>query len=310
VTRREILAFLQEGAVEFLTDPTNEDGSNLRGRLRRDVIPGLLRENPEWSRVLGRTATLLEDFDDFVRAEAARAVVGLRRPGSAGEMVLDGPSGRPYHRIVLSTILRNAMHGVNPSAEAGFESLDRLVRAWKSGGTEAVDLKGGVRISVDRDRVAIMRRDTDPAGPRSDRDGFAERVLPVPGAVALAPWEAALEAVEVTPAPRDARDSSDTVAWLDAQRVRSPLRVRTRRPGDRYRPLGLAGSAKVQDLMVDRKIPRRWRDVVPVVADADGILWIPGFRVDERTRISERTRTALCLRVAGHLPWLTEAMDE
>ena len=83
--------------------------------------------------------------------------------------------------------------------------------------------------------------------------------------------------------------------------------MRGRRPGDRYRPLGLSGSVKVQDLMTDRKIPRRMRDAVPVLADDRGILWIPGFRPDQRSRITERTRSALRVEVAGSLPWLAEA---
>jgi tRNA(Ile)-lysidine synthase len=83
------------------------------------------------------------------------------------------------------------------------------------------------------------------------------------------------------------------VAWFDARRIEFPLRVRGRSPGDRYRPIGLGGTAKVQDLMTDRKIPRESRDTLPVVADGRGILWIPGFRVDERARISERTTRAV-----------------
>jgi tRNA(Ile)-lysidine synthase len=73
--------------------------------------------------------------------------------------------------------------------------------------------------------------------------------------------------------------------------------VRSRKPGDRYRPLGLEGSAKVQDLFVDRKIPRGRRDGMPIVVDEAGILWVPGFPVDERGRITESTTTALKLEI-------------
>lgn len=57
--------------------------------------------------------------------------------------------------------------------------------------------------------------------------------------------------------------------------------VRGRRPGDRVRPVGVGGSKKLQDLLVDRKVPADQRDRVPVVTDAAGrIVWVPGHAVD------------------------------
>jgi tRNA(Ile)-lysidine synthase len=290
--------------VPYRVDPTNEDGSNLRSRLRRDVVPPLLRENPELARAIGRTATLLAALDDFVEDEARRGLAALRRPGATGELVLDGPAGRAYHRFVLSTILRNAIRGVSPAAEVGFDPLERLVRTWQANGVDRVDLPGGVSVRVEPERVVV-------GGRGGAAPGLAERDLPVPGSLPLDGLDASLRIEAVTPPPADAAArSSGTVAWLDAHEVRPPLRVRGRRAGDRYRPLGLPGSAKVQDLMVDRKIPRRLRDAIPVVVDGRGILWIPGFRVDARSRITGRTRTALRIEVTGRLPWAAEAESE
>ena len=66
-----------------------------------------------------------------------------------------------------------------------------------------------------------------------------------------------------------------------ASTVPTPLTVRGRRPGDRMRPAGLGGSKKLQDLLVDRKVPRRIRDLVPVVTDATGrIVWVAGQAAD------------------------------
>jgi tRNA(Ile)-lysidine synthetase-like protein len=63
--------------------------------------------------------------------------------------------------------------------------------------------------------------------------------------------------------------------------VPTPFTVRSRRPGDRLRPVGLGGSKKVQDLLVDRKVARGTRDLVPVVTDAAGrIVWVAGHAAD------------------------------
>lgn len=302
-TRAEVLAYLDARGLPFRRDPTNDDGSNLRSRLRRDVLPALVRERPELARIAGRTASLLADVDDFLAQAAAEGASALRRPGRSGELVLAGPAGRAYHRIVLSTILRNAVRSISPEAEPGYEALDRLVRAWKAGDTAGADLPGGVRVAVSREEVVVLAA-TIPAG----ASPLGSRALAVPGILRLDEIGASVRVESVSPPPDDAAgDRGIRVAWLDAAAVRPPLHVRGRRPGDRYRPRGLDGSAKVQDLMVDRKIPRRLRDSVPVVADASGIVWIPGFRVDDRIRITERTRTALRIEISGGLSWLAGA---
>ena len=64
--------------------------------------------------------------------------------------------------------------------------------------------------------------------------------------------------------------------WFDADVVRFPLTVRFRRPGDRIRPFGGAGRRKVQDVLVDAKVPRASRDRLPLVFEGDEVIWVPG----------------------------------
>jgi tRNA(Ile)-lysidine synthase len=87
------------------------------------------------------------------------------------------------------------------------------------------------------------------------------------------------------------------VAHLDADLVRQPLTVATRRPGDRMRPLGLPGLKRVQDILVDARVPRHLRDSLPIVSDAEEIVWIPGVTVADRKRVTTATRRQLHLEM-------------
>ncbi len=69
--------------------------------------------------------------------------------------------------------------------------------------------------------------------------------------------------------------------------------VRGWRSGDRFRPLGLAGSKKLQDFFVDAKVPRAARGRVPLLVSGERILWVVGHRIDERAKITAATRHAL-----------------
>ncbi|MHB1160903.1 MAG: tRNA lysidine(34) synthetase TilS, partial [Chloroflexota bacterium] len=73
------------------------------------------------------------------------------------------------------------------------------------------------------------------------------------------------------------------------------LWVRRRRPGDRFVPLGMDQPKKLQDFMVDEKIPRGERDQVPVVATPDRIVWVLGYRIDDRFKVTEDTSKILRL---------------
>ncbi len=74
------------------------------------------------------------------------------------------------------------------------------------------------------------------------------------------------------------------------------LAVRSRRPGDAFRPFGMRGRKKLQDVLTDRKVPRAERDRVPLVVDAaDKILWVGGHILAEEARATARTRRVVVL---------------
>jgi tRNA(Ile)-lysidine synthase len=75
------------------------------------------------------------------------------------------------------------------------------------------------------------------------------------------------------------------------------LRVRGRRPGDRFVPLGMSGSKKLQDFLVDEHVPLEQRDSLPLVATSAGaIVWVVGMRIDERFKVTPGTSTAIRLQ--------------
>ena len=80
---------------------------------------------------------------------------------------------------------------------------------------------------------------------------------------------------------------NDYTAYLNPARLGTTLTVRTQLPGDRFRPLGLAGEKKLQDFFTDTKVPRRWRDRIPLVIAEDKIAWVVGCRIAEWAKVPE-----------------------
>jgi len=88
------------------------------------------------------------------------------------------------------------------------------------------------------------------------------------------------------------------LAVVRSDTCRTPLSVRNRRPGDRFRPIGVGGRKKLQDFFVDRKVVRSHRDAVPLVFDsADRIVWVAGYEIDEEFRVTDPAQAVLILKL-------------
>lgn len=81
--------------------------------------------------------------------------------------------------------------------------------------------------------------------------------------------------------------------FVDYDRLTGPLVVRNRRTGDRFRPCGLGGTKKLKDYFIDQKVPRRERRISPLLVSGEEIVWVVGFRPDDRFMIDEETRRLL-----------------
>jgi tRNA(Ile)-lysidine synthase len=85
---------------------------------------------------------------------------------------------------------------------------------------------------------------------------------------------------------------------LDYDKIGFLLTLRNRRPGDRFCPSGMQGrQKKIQDYLVDRKIPRRLRDRIPLLCAGENILWLVGHRTDERFLPGPGTKRLLIVRI-------------
>ena len=92
-------------------------------------------------------------------------------------------------------------------------------------------------------------------------------------------------------------DKSPEVAQLDYDKLTFPLQIRKWQAGDRFHPLGLKGSKLLSDFFVDQKMTTRQKEECLVLTTAnDEIVWIVGRRIDDRFKVTEKTKTILIAR--------------
>jgi tRNA(Ile)-lysidine synthase len=115
-----------------------------------------------------------------------------------------------------------------------------------------------------------------------------EHRLQVPGETSLPGW-----IVKAAVVPHPDVVGKDLEAHLDLGLVGKELWVRGRREGDIFQPLGMAQPKKMQDFMVEARIPRSWRSRVPFVCNTEHIVWVVGWRIDDRVKVTQHTGEVL-----------------
>jgi tRNA(Ile)-lysidine synthase len=85
---------------------------------------------------------------------------------------------------------------------------------------------------------------------------------------------------------------------IDADRISQPFVVRAWQRGDRFCPYGMKGrSKKLQDFFMDVKLSRADRRRIPLVVVPEGIVWVVGYRQDERWSVTSETKRYITLAV-------------
>ncbi len=256
-SRGEIVAYLRGRGLPWREDPTNATPRFLRNRVRREIVPVLERLNPSLEETLARTADLLRDDE---RALSSR---GRRAAGDPGGIRLQRLLAEPV------AVRRRAVRALWKSAHSrraglGARHVDAVLALCRRPSPGVIALPDGLEARCRYGRLDIVL-----ARPVARADA-TELPLPGPGIYAL-PGRAVRFEIRLRPGA-----GSGDLRW--------PLLVRTRRPGDRFRPEGGRGSKKLKAWLIDRKVPREDRDALLVLVDRSGeVLWLPDLGVRART---------------------------
>jgi tRNA(Ile)-lysidine synthase len=280
VTREETRAYCEDAGIGWREDQTNLDRSRARNRLRHEVLPELRQVHPAAERNVLATAALLRDEYDVLERAVDQALRDAGAGGTPPSVELARLAAFPpaLRRLVLRRLAEEAAGEPLP---LGDSELAAIERAAAGGGSAQVELGRGLRAVCEYGIVRFQR----PA-----EAILAEPVeLDVPGRCRFGEWDLRCVVEPRREALEGAGLGSPDGPVLDAGLLGRRLTVRRWAEGDRMRPLGLGGTKSLQDLFVDRKVPRSLRALLPVVEARGEIAWVAGVAVSEAFKVTERT---------------------
>ncbi len=279
-----LLAWLKQESLLYRQDLGNLNRAFLRNRVRMDLLPELRRHyNPRLNAAVWRAQALLQEEERLLARETARVWDAVVQELAPDFLALDLAQLFTQDPARQKRVLRGAVGKIledQSLTAAQVDGLLDLARGAKSGGLISL---GDCRVARAGPELHVFRRLPEPPG------GAACLPDP-PGEVEAAGWR--WQVASRASGPEAPWPSPETV-FLDRDQVNCPLEVRHFREGDRFWPQGGPGSRKLQDFLVDRKIPRWLRAHLPLVVSGGRILWVAGLEVAEFARITPDTKTFL-----------------
>jgi tRNA(Ile)-lysidine synthetase-like protein len=274
-TRAETAGYIRSRGVLAHEDSENASPLHTRNRVRHELLPLLESFNPNVRSALLRLGRSAAVQGDLLAQLVAQAQERARVNTSKGSALLVSVL-RPLPEAVRFELFARAFTAARGSriglTSRHFRAVESLLLLT---GEHSLDLPSGVRAHLS---AGLLRFETLPA--TEQRVLQSQQELTAPGEIRFGPWLLRVQLL----APGEVGEPAPMMAVISERDVAAGLTVRRRRPGDRMQLDGSRGSKKLQDLLVDAKVPRSERDTLPVCCLGAEVIWVPGVRAEARAR--------------------------
>ena len=292
-TADEIAAYARSHGLSFRVDRTNAAPDVLRNRIRLHLVPLLKREyNPRIVQGLGRLADVIRGEAEYLDEAASTFLAAHSRFEDGRIFHLDLDAWSSEAPAVQRVLVRRLVRAVGGNEERLSYDQVEDTRAWiAAAGTGRIhELPGGIRMECRRAELVACRGSFTPF----------RLVFNIPGRVEVPDTDLSIRIEEGSVAAAPA--ATPHRAIFDAEAVPRRWTVRSREPGDRMSPYGLAGHKSLKKLFNEWDVPRLLRDRVPVVTDGDRVLWVAGHRQSNEGKVTGKTRRVMVAELMANAP--------
>lgn len=282
--KSEILGYLDKNNISYAIDLTNLENDYTRNYIRNKIFPEISNINPNAISNFFRLSDLVKEDIEIINEliDAIYHEIIISKEKSA--IKFDREGFEKLSDIKKTRVLRKAIYDLkgeikNISRENldQFLTLARLGTGKKIIKDDLVFTKTYTSYDLAIYKKVEKSHDTLEIG-LDDEINFNGVVIKTKKVLAKT-------------------DKSSNIAYFDLDKLAFPLKVRTRRNGDRFSPLGMKNTKKIKDFFIDKKIDKSIRDNIPLVISKDEIIWIAGYRISENFKVNSRTKNILKIEV-------------
>ncbi len=284
-TRKEIEDFCEQRGITFIEDSTNFKCDYTRNKIRNHLIPYIEENfNPLFAEKLCTMSELLQEEEDYIARAAAESLAQNANiiKGERAEIGIEAIS--KMHTAIRKRVLREMVFLVSEDCRDYENKHIRLIEELIGLDTgKSIALPKQLRAEINYD-LLVIKKNTSPIRDWSLDVTEGKNYLDINGN------RFRLD-ISITECKQNMYIEENTYTkWFDYDKINGGLSLRSRNNGDYIQ---LKGKKKIKDYMIDQKIPREKRKLVPLLTDNNGIIWILGYRISEAYKVDEKTTKIL-----------------
>lgn len=305
ISREQIKAYCRQHNLQPVSDLSNQDPTYTRNRIRQHLLPLLAEYNPQIKSHLRQLATLVAADDDLLNTLLQQKWPDIVAETTSDWIIFERSEWQALPLSLRRRSLRQAIARLHSSpSDLTFRALEQARQVAETGDTGAqTDLPGNLILSVSYSKITIQRREATIPVTAPQLPSPATLTLPIPGHIELTGhWY--IEATELSDIDLEQIKANQDpwLAFIDIASA-TELQIRPRRPGERMQPLGMGGhSAKIKDIMINHKIDATLRPLWPLVTTDAHPIWLTGYHIDRRARVTSTSRRVIQLQCRQRQP--------
>lgn len=293
INREEIEKYISENNIKVRIDETNKMDIYRRNKIRLNLIPNIKKEyNPSIIDTLYRTSKIMKVDSDFINDYANEQFNNLKTQISKEKISLDKEMLINQHKAIQYRIIRVAIEKLighlKEVEQIHIESIINLIENNSTG--KRIDISNGIEAFINYNYLEI-RFKTKEEKIILDK----ELSLKDTNYIDVLRLEITLKVENFNKNKINQKDMF--IKYFDYDKIVGGLFIRFRKPGDKFRPLGMKGNKKLKDFLIDEKIPREKRNKIPIIYDKQGILWVVGHRISEDYKVNCNTEKVLMIAI-------------
>lgn len=292
-SRSEVMAYCASHELDYCQDETNEVPEATRNRIRLELLPLLTQFNPAIIDGLGRTAALLQEDEAALKELAEQAMNTHGRQEEKG-FAYENQALARLPDALLSRVLRMTWQHMTPSTHTlTFQQVRQAMGMIRNPVQEKwLHWPGDIRVNITWKKTTFIMKLTSP----EPLKGPMPPVILKPNGTTWLPLGWGCVVAREMPAEKaSASGKHPHCQVIAADDLTQDLVMRSRQPGDRWRPLGLQGSKTIKKTLTDGKIMGKERENCLLLCHGETILWVTSWGIGEAAALRPETRRALVL---------------
>lgn len=292
LTRTEINDLIDSEKIGYVEDSSNLSANYARNKIRLKVIPQLKEINASLELTFQQNIQRFSDTEQVLQQVVTELRQSMFRTEYDGIYVSIEKLKRLHPQKLLMFELLKPFHFSEPVIGDLIQALD------KQSGISF--FSGSHQITLNREDLIITLLKTEEDEPHLLWHSAEDKIETTNGTFT----QERLTKAEFDKNHAIIKDPNK--AYLDSDQLIYPLVLRSRQPGDRFKPFGMKHYKKLSDFFIDEKVPLTRKDAVPILLNGNGeVVWIAGMRQDNRYKINSGTKNITILTYTT--PYITNS---